>query len=78
MSDVYKQETGGTHYLGLAITPVEYAMRNRLDFSEGNIVKFVSRHRLKGKDEDIKKAIDYCKIILHYEYGYTEEQLSKL
>lgn len=78
MSDVYKQETGGTHYQSLKITPAEYAMANNLNFAEGNIVKYVSRHKFKGKDEDIKKTIDYCKIILHYDYGYSEEQLSNL
>lgn len=69
MSDVYKQETGGTHYLGLAITPVEYAMRNRLDACQFSVVKYVTRFRDKGGKEDLEKAKDFIDMLINSEYG---------
>ena len=34
----------------------------------GNIVKYISRHKLKNGAEDIKKAKKYCEFILEYYY----------
>lgn len=59
------------HY-AMPISPIEYIERNGLTFSEGNVVKYVSRHRMKNGAEDIRKAIKYCKLILKYEYNETE------
>lgn len=59
------------HY-DMPITPIEYIERNGLGFSEGNVVKYISRHRYKNGAEDIHKAIQYCKLILKYEYNETE------
>lgn len=73
MSDVYKQETGGTHYLGLAITPVEYAMRNRLDACQFSVVKYVTRFRDKGGKEDLEKAKDFIDMLINSEYGVKGE-----
>lgn len=73
MSDVYKQETGGTHYLGLAITPVEYAMRNRLDACQFSVVKYVTRFRDKGGKEDLEKAKDFIDMLINSEYGMKGE-----
>ena len=75
---VLKQQVGGSHYQGCKIQPIEYITSNNLNFSEGNIVKYISRHRGKNKDEDIKKIIHYAKLILALEYGYTPEQLKRL
>jgi hypothetical protein len=49
--------------------PIEYISKNNLDFLEGNIVKYVSRHRNKNGAEDIKKIIHYAELILELEYG---------
>ena len=62
-------QVGGTHYEKMKIQPVEYIHANGLDFFEGNVVKYVSRHRSKNGAEDILKAIDYCKMILEKDYG---------
>jgi hypothetical protein len=57
------------HYSSYAIEPIDYINKNRLGYNEGNIIKYVSRHRLKNKAEDVRKAIQYCEFILRYEYG---------
>lgn len=62
-------QVGGTHYEKMKIQPAEYIHANELDFFEGNIVKYVTRHRSKNGSEDIEKAIDYCKMILKFDYG---------
>lgn len=56
------------HY-DMPITPIEYIERNGLGFSEGKVVKYVSRHRQKNGAEDLKKAMMYIKYILKFEYG---------
>lgn len=62
-------QVGGTHYKKCGIEPVEYIHANRLDFNEGSIVKYISRHRNKNGAEDIRKIKDYCDIILELDYG---------
>lgn len=73
-----EHQEGGIHYLKREIQPIEYITKNNLNFSEGNIVKYITRHRDKNKDEDIKKIIHYAKFILQLEYNYTEERLKEL
>lgn len=70
-------QVGGDHYQ-TKIQPVEYIHANGLPFIEGNVVKYVSRHKAKGGADDIKKAISYCKILLKLDYGYTDGQIGKL
>ena len=66
-------KTNPSHYK-LQITPIEYIMENKLDFCEGNVVKYISRHRQKDGAEDVKKAIQYCKFILEMEYGIRDSK----
>jgi hypothetical protein len=61
---------GGDHYKKMRIQPVEYIHQNGLGFLEGNAIKYLSRHRDKGKADDIRKAIHYCELILELEYGH--------
>lgn len=68
MSALQTQEGGG-HYKNLAIQPVEYIFHNKLDYLEGNVVKYVTRHKDKNGIEDIRKAIHYCQLILEMQYG---------
>lgn len=49
-------QVGGNHYLKMKIQPIEYILANDLGFLEGNIVKYVSRYKLKNGVEDLKKA----------------------
>ena len=57
-------QIGGDHYLDLEIQPGEYITKNRLNWYEGNVVKYITRHQKKGKKEDIKKAIHYLDLLL--------------
>jgi len=62
------KQVGGTHYL-LNIEPWDYIIANQLGYLEGNVIKYVSRHKSKGGRADILKAIHYLEKILEVEYG---------
>ena len=62
-------QVGGKHYKDCGIQPVEYIHANNLDYFEGNVVKYITRHRTKGQGKkDIEKAIHYAQLILELEY----------
>ena len=64
-----KKQVGGEHYKGCKIQPVEYIHANGLDYLEGNVIKYITRHRTKGEGrKDIEKAIHYAQLILEMEY----------
>ena len=67
-SPLDKQE-GGDHYKDCKIQPIEYITANNLDFMQGNIVKYITRHKSKNGAEDIKKIKHYCDLILKLEYN---------
>jgi|TARA_R100001443_G_scaffold38428_4_gene51902 hypothetical protein len=63
------KQVDGKHYKNCVIQPVEYIEKNNLSFCEGNIVKYVTRHRTKGEGrKDIEKVIHYAEMILDLYY----------
>ena len=64
-----KKQVGGNHYKEMAIQPIEFIVKNRIPFIEGNIIKYACRHREKNGAEDIKKIIHYAELLLELEYG---------
>lgn len=60
---------GGSHYKDKKIQPIEYITANDLDFCQGNIVKYATRHKNKNGAEDVRKIIHYAQFILKFEYG---------
>jgi len=52
-----------THY-DFAIQPVEYIIRNGLGFCEGNVVKYISRWKMKNGRDDLLKAKHYIDILI--------------
>jgi hypothetical protein len=72
--NVLAKQEGGQHYKKLGIEPVEYIQANKLSFFEGNVVKYVTRHKDKKGAEDIRKAIHYLEMILKFEYSQDNSQ----
>ena len=64
----HDKQVGGDHYKTLAIQPSEFIAKNRLGWYEGNAVKYIVRHRIKGGKQDIEKAIHYLELLLESEY----------
>jgi len=66
---ILDKQIGGDHYKDCKIQPVEYIHANELDYFEGNVIKYVTRHRTKGEGKkDIEKAIHYAELILELYY----------
>ena len=68
MSKASSKQEGGSHYKEMAIQPIEFIHENSLDYFQGNVIKYISRHKSKNKQEDVKKAMHYCQLILEYQY----------
>ena len=52
----------GKHYSG-KYQPIDFIEDWRLGFTEGCVVKYISRHKKKNGVEDIKKAIWYLRVL---------------
>ena len=63
-----EKQVNGDHYRSMAIQPSEYIHRNGLNWCEGNAIKYITRHKLKGGRVDIEKAIHYLELLLELEY----------
>lgn len=64
-------QAGGSHYKDMAIQPIEFIHANGLDFFQGNIVKYATRHKAKNGAEDLRKVIHYAQLALELQYGVT-------
>ena len=74
-SKVWDKQHGGSHYQNFKIQPSKFVVENELLFPEGCAIKYICRHRLKGKKEDILKAIHVLEMIL--ERDYPEKEIPK-
>ena len=63
MGALDKQIAGG-HYKDMAIQPVEYIVKNGIEYREGNVIKYVSRYKSKNGLQDLKKARHYLDMII--------------
>ena len=64
-----REQIGGNHYNNKKIQPIDYIIENALPYCEGNVIKYVTRHKEKNGAEDIRKAIHYLRFILAADYG---------
>jgi hypothetical protein len=62
------KQVSGSHYKDKGIQPIVYIHANDLGFCEGNVIKYVTRHKEKNGAADIKKAIHYLELLLELEY----------
>jgi len=63
METALTKQIGGSHY-SLVIQPVDFIVKNNIPYREANVIKYVTRHKLKNGAEDIRKAIHYLEMIL--------------
>tara|TARA_Y100001973_G_C5186362_1_gene328106 strand:- start:1838 stop:2056 length:219 start_codon:yes stop_codon:yes gene_type:complete len=52
------------HYNVFKIQPRDYITSNNLGYNEGNIIKYVTRWKLKNGIEDLKKAKNYIDYLI--------------
>lgn len=68
----FDKQVSGEHYKNKGIQPIIYIHANGLGFCEGNVVKYVTRHRQKNGRADIEKAIHYLELLLELEYSNVQ------
>ena len=57
------KQIGGSHYKGYKIQPIEFIVANKLDFIQGNIIKYALRNKVgENPDEKWIKIIHYCEL----------------
>ena len=76
--DTLNKQVDGNHYSKMKVQPAYFINENNLPFAEGNAIKYICRHKNKGKKKDIEKAIHYLEMIIERErdYGATFVALS--
>jgi hypothetical protein len=62
-------QEGGSHYKDMPIQPVDFIHKNRIPYIEGNIIKYVCRHKSKNGVEDLKKARHYIDLLIKLQYN---------
>jgi hypothetical protein len=66
--DSLDKQVDGDHYKGMKIQPAQFINENNMQFAEGNAIKYICRHKKKGKRKDIEKAIHYLEMIIERDY----------
>ena len=54
------------------IDVIDFCNIYSLDFTEGNIIKYIVRYKLKNGVQDLEKARDYLDRLIEREYNKTE------
>ena len=67
--DSLDKQVDGNHYSKMKIQPAYFINENDLPFAEGNAIKYICRHKSKGKAKDIQKAIHYLEMIVERDYS---------
>jgi len=65
----YDTQVGGDHYKDMKIQPSEFINKNKMQFAEGNAIKYICRHQKKGGKQDLEKAKHYIDMIIERDYG---------
>ena len=74
-SKVYNKQIGGSHYKDMVMQPSEFINKNKLQFAEGNAIKYICRHAHKGEVQDLEKAKHYIDMIIERDYGPTNPDM---
>ena len=67
--DTLNKLVDGDHYKSMRIQPAHFINENKLQYAEGNAIKYICRHQKKGKRKDIEKAIHYLEMIIERDYS---------
>jgi hypothetical protein len=69
-----EKQVAGNHYKDMPIQPVEYIHANALGYFEGNVVKYISRWRLKNGVQDLEKAKHYVELLIELEHRRVDKE----
>ena len=62
------------HYKRFQIEPKDFIFLNKLNWHQGNIVKYVCRYDQKNGLEDLWKAKQYLDFLIEAEYGIGKDE----
>ena len=68
------KQVGGNHYQS-DYQPLDLILKYNLNFIQGSVIKYVTRHRRKNKEEDLLKALSLCETGLNsdkYNFFYLD------
>lgn len=65
------------HYIANSIEPIDFIIANKLNFCEGNVIKYICRWRLKNGVEDLKKAKQYIDFLIEKEVVRNKKDIDK-
>ena len=74
--NMIKENVSPDYYARYDIEPISFIMRNNIPFAEGNAIKYILRHDMKGGREDIDKAIRYLEMIKEEKYSAKSQEVS--
>ena len=74
--NMIKENVSPNYYARYDIEPISFIMRNNIPYAEGNVIKYVLRHDMKGGKEDIDKAIRYLEMIKEEKYSAKSQEVS--
>ena len=74
--NMIKENVSPDYYARYDIEPISFIMRNNIPYAEGNVIKYVLRHDMKGGKEDIDKAIRYLEMIKEEKYNAKSQEFS--
>lgn len=55
-------------YYGTGFDVIDFCQKNKLDFMQGNVIKYVTRYKEKNGKEDLLKAREYIDRIIKENY----------
>lgn len=62
-------QVGGDHYKNMNPQPMEFILGNDLHYTEGRVVEYMARWRVKGGVLDLQKARHMLDILIEHEAG---------
>ena len=69
MTNPYERQEGGSHYVGMAIQPMQFSMANGLDACTHTAIKYLVRKKgdKAKRAEDLRKAIHCIQLLALHE-----------
>lgn len=64
-----KRQVAGSHYKDMAIQPVEFCMKNNLNFCVSSTIKYLCRYKSKNGKQDLEKARHFIDLLIELEYS---------
>lgn len=68
-SSAWDVQVGGDHYKQFQVQPMQFALENKLDAAQQNVIKYIMRHSFKNGKQDLEKAKHYIDLMIEFYYG---------